>query len=254
MGRKDDIDSAKSAFATNGSKADSIMLSKVERYGTENISKQGVIGLLARMEDKLARARTLASGDASEADGESLIDTFLDMRNYATIAACVAEGSWPNTKPANDTHVFEPGECLQVMHENRPDSSNLGNISPPKINGDAGYDITSSDSLVLAVAVGIQTIKTGIRVKIPRGYWAEIRGRSSMTRAGIIVVSNTIDNGYTGELFVDVINTSDKPIKVAAGDRVAQLVLFPLHTPPIMQVDALPETDRGQNGFGSTGK
>lgn len=233
------------AFAAHGQNADAIMASKLERYGTENIAQQGLDGIIARMLDKLSRAKNLSKG-VSAADNESLLDTFLDLRNYSQIASCVASGSWPDTAASNDNATVEPGDCLQVLSS--------ANIYQPKIVGDVGYDISASKQTVLEVSKKIQRIETGVRVKLPKGYWAEIRGRSSITRRMIVVVGNTIDNGYTGEFFVDVLYLGDEPTTIEQGERVAQLVLFPIVTPPIMTVESLPETIRGVNGFGSTGK
>lgn len=248
MGQNDNIKGARNAFEGVGNSCDEIMFSKLERYGTENISKQGMNGLAARMEDKLARIRSLLSG-VRDGDNESLRDTLMDLRNYAQIATTVVDGTWPGTKgSANDNASIEPGDCLQMT------ADSAQNITKPHKKGDVGYDIRCSESTVLRVTESIQRIKTGVSVKLPNGFWAEIRSRSSTTKNGIFVVSNTIDNGYIGELFVDVVNTSGREIEIEVGDRVAQLVMFKSYCPEIMLVEALPSTERGETGFGSTGK
>ena len=68
------------------------------------------------------------------------------------------------------------------------------------------------------------------------------------------VVNGVIDNGYTGELFACCWNRTGKDIKVEKGTRLAQFVLLPMFVPGIKEVDALPQTQRGDTGFGSSGK
>lgn len=126
-------------------------------------------------------------------------------------------------------------------------------ITHPVMPGDVGYDLKSAKYTVLK-AGELSYVDTGVAVKIPDGHWAMIIGRSSLTRDySIIVPTNVIDGGFTGVLRVPCLPT-EGPVAIAAGQRIAQLVLFPAVTPILVRVDELPETVRGSNGFGSTGQ
>ena len=98
-------------------------------------------------------------------------------------------------------------------------------------------------------------IKTGISIQLPEGYEAQVRGRSGLNRNnGIVVPTGTIDADYRGEIGVVVYNLSREPFTIHPGDRIAQLVICPVIQADWQQVDHLDKTDRGEGGFGSTGK
>lgn len=97
--------------------------------------------------------------------------------------------------------------------------------------------------------------RTGLAVGFPEGYWGQIVARSGLAfRHGVTVLCGIIDPDYTGELSVVLQNTGKEPILVEPGDRVGQLILHRIAPPfePVW-VDSLEATQRGSNGFGSTG-
>jgi len=99
-------------------------------------------------------------------------------------------------------------------------------------------------------------IPTGIQMALPVGYEAQIRPRSGLAyKHGITMLNTpgTIDSDYRGEVKVLAINHGDKPYNIEHGDRIAQMVIAPVYQPQIEETDSLPETNRGQGGFGSTG-
>ena len=103
-------------------------------------------------------------------------------------------------------------------------------------------------------------IPTGIAVKAPAPtvfdhlFELQIRPRSGLAhKYGVTCHWGTIDNSYTGELFVNVFNFGDKPFTVTQGMKIAQLVMAPIIIPKLKIVDELPVTDRGTSGYGSTG-
>lgn len=99
-------------------------------------------------------------------------------------------------------------------------------------------------------------VPTGIAMAIPIGYEGQVRPRSGLAaRHGITVLNapGTIDADYRGEVKVLLVNRSDVPFVVEHGDRIAQLVIAAVAMVDVHEVDALPETDRGAGGFGSTG-
>jgi dUTP pyrophosphatase len=99
-------------------------------------------------------------------------------------------------------------------------------------------------------------ISTGIHVGIPEGYEAEIRPRSGIAnKFGVTLVNapGTIDADYRGEVKVLLINLGKEPFTIRDGDRIAQMVFRNVARARFRTVDALPETERGKGGFGSTG-
>ena len=100
-------------------------------------------------------------------------------------------------------------------------------------------------------------IKTGIFLEVPKGYEVQIRPRSGLAfKFGVTVVNSpgTIDADYRGEIGVILINHGEVPFIVNHGDRIAQMVLAKCEQAEWDEVDNLSETERGEGGFGSTGK
>lgn len=118
---------------------------------------------------------------------------------------------------------------------------------------DAGIDLFSSEIHVVQ-AHSRKTFKTGVHMAIPKGYFGAIRAKSGLLRNHGIICSGTVDCGYTGEIRVTLVNTGDNDYSVFKGDKIAQLILIPYHHAEFIQVDKLDETERGDNGFGSTGR
>lgn len=121
---------------------------------------------------------------------------------------------------------------------------------------DAGADLCSADDVTLAPGERA-TVGTRVAIALPEGYAAFVVPRSGMAaKHGITVVNapGTVDAGYRGEIRVTLLNTDARePYTVAAGDRIAQLIVMPVTRARFVPVDALPESVRGVNGFGSTG-
>ena len=85
----------------------------------------------------------------------------------------------------------------------------------------------------------------------------QVRPRSGLAREhGITLVNapGTIDADYTGPIIVLLVNLGDTPVRIESGQRIAQLVIAPVVQAELVEVDALPETERGAGGFGSTGR
>ena len=96
---------------------------------------------------------------------------------------------------------------------------------------------------------------TGVHVEIPEGYVGLIKSKSGLMINHDIVTDGTIDAHYTGPIKVKLFNHSESyDYDVNAGDKIAQLVIVPCLLPELELVDKLEETDRGDNGFGSTGR
>lgn len=130
-----------------------------------------------------------------------------------------------------------------------------GCIPKKGYEGDAGFDLHCSADMIIQPG-GFVDVPCGINVQLPPGVWAMITGRSSTLRKRQLLVSQgVIDNGYRGPLFAGVYNLSDEVKRVLPGERIAQLIPFPLTsaTMKFVMVDQLEPSDRGEAGFGSTG-
>lgn len=122
--------------------------------------------------------------------------------------------------------------------------------------GDAGLDLCALDAGHLAPGARA-LVPTGLAIALPPGHAGLVTPRSGLAvRHGISLVNTPglIDEGYRGELRVLLLNTDrEQPFTWAAGDRIAQLVLIAVATPPVVEADSLEDTPRGAGGFGSTG-
>ena len=121
--------------------------------------------------------------------------------------------------------------------------------------GDAGLDLTACERAVLAPGERA-TVGTGLAVAIPEGHAGFVQPRSGLaTKHGISIVNSPglVDSGYRGELLVNLINTDPRhPFVVEPGMRIAQLVVLPIPDIDLVEVDELPESERGVRGFGSS--
>ncbi len=122
--------------------------------------------------------------------------------------------------------------------------------------GDAGADITASESVTLAPGERA-LVRTGLSIAIPNGFVAYVMPRSGLAlKHGISLVNapGTIDAGYRGEIGVIMLNTDrENTFHIEPGDRIAQLVIQPVVQATFVPVADLPGTHRGSGGFGSTG-
>lgn len=125
---------------------------------------------------------------------------------------------------------------------------------PEKNNpNDAGIDIFSNEAHTLQPGE-VYMFSTGISVAIPDGYVALIWDRSGLGSKGIHRLAGVIDSGYRGEWKIVLANVSNDPYEVEVGDKIAQCVLQQFEKVTISEVDELPESLRGEKGFGSSGK
>lgn len=124
---------------------------------------------------------------------------------------------------------------------------------------DAGFDLYLKDILVIKRSLKTQIIDTGVHIAIPAGYVGLIQPRSSMTNKNFLCHTGVIDSGYTGSIKIALQWIDDKSNQAMfytfeKGARIAQLVIVPIPEIELKQVDKLEDTERGSNGFGSTGK
>ena len=123
----------------------------------------------------------------------------------------------------------------------------------------AGYDLYSTFTPQQAMVLAHSTVKigTGIAVELPEGTFGAIFARSGLaTKQGLRPANcvGVIDSDYRGEIIVALHNDTDSTQVITAGDRIAQLVVLPYLPVKFEEVSELSNTDRGEGGFGSTGK
>jgi dUTP pyrophosphatase len=122
--------------------------------------------------------------------------------------------------------------------------------------GDAGADLSSAEELILQPGQRA-TVATGVSIALPAGFVAFVVPRSGLAaKHGITVVNSpgTVDAGYRGELKVTLLNTDpSQPFTINKGDRIAQMIVMPVVQARFIPVENLPESERGESGFGSTG-
>ncbi len=119
--------------------------------------------------------------------------------------------------------------------------------------GAAGYDLCASESGSIAPGTR-KVVKTGLELAIPPGCYGRIAPRSGLSiRNGIDVAAGVLDPDYRGPVGIVLQNNGSEPFHYEAKQRVAQLILERIRIAPVVEVDELDETQRGANGFGSTG-
>ena len=125
-----------------------------------------------------------------------------------------------------------------------------------KTEQSAGCDLVAPiDAPIKLYPLDRVFINTKVSVALPEGYEASVRTRSGLNKNhGIVCILGTIDSDYRGEIGVVLYNLSREPYEINPGDRIAQLVISPCIQANWQRVDLLDKTDRGEGGFGSTGK
>lgn len=144
---------------------------------------------------------------------------------------------------------------IQVKVEKMPHCKELPRYATP---GAAGMDLTFASDEPLSVGPGKRAkLPTGIKLEIPVGYEAQVRPRSGLAaKAGISLTNcvGTIDCDYRGEVMVLIINHGEETYTFSPGERIAQMVIVPVPVVELIEVDRVADTERGEGGFGSTGK
>lgn len=123
------------------------------------------------------------------------------------------------------------------------------------LTGDSGYDVTAVEETIIP-ARGAIVVPVGLKLAyIPPGFWIRIESRSGLQfKHGLQAFNGIIDSSYRGDMGIRMINHSDNDYTVKKGDRVAQLVLYPLIALESGFAEQIQETERGEKGFGSSGK
>lgn len=118
---------------------------------------------------------------------------------------------------------------------------------------DAGADLRTPESFLLR-AHSRKVIDTGVHFDVPEGFYGAVKSKSGLMCNEGIVTDGVVDAGYSGSVRVCLFNHSGKHRAFAKGEKIAQIIFMPIITPEFEQVDEICGGDRGENGFGSTGR
>lgn len=123
---------------------------------------------------------------------------------------------------------------------------------------DAGFDLRAPYDFEVPemeiYTAGSATIDTGVHIQLPKGTVGMIKSKSGLNVKHSLIAEGVIDVGFTGSIVVKIYNLSSKPYHFKKGDKITQLVIMPIVENELEQVDSLEDTERGNGGFGSTGK
>ena len=120
--------------------------------------------------------------------------------------------------------------------------------------GDAGMDLFSIEKDFILKPKHRKVVGTGVSIELPKGYVSLIWDKSGIASNGIKTMGGVIEYTYRGEYKIILFNTTKQPYEIKKGDKIAQLLIQPIATAEIQEVQELSKTSRGNNGFGSTGK
>jgi dUTP pyrophosphatase len=145
---------------------------------------------------------------------------------------------------------------VTVLVEQLPHAAGLA-VPAYATPGSAGADLAAAvtEDLVL-LPMGRVAVPTGLKLVIPEGFEGQVRPRSGLALKQGLTVANapgTVDSDYRGEVKVILVNLGAAPVTISRGDRIAQLVIAPVTRAAFAAATAVPETERGAAGFGSTG-
>lgn len=118
---------------------------------------------------------------------------------------------------------------------------------------DAGLDLYGLEDVEIAPQSGAM-LRTGIALALPKQSVGLVADRSSMAKRGLKTAGGVIDAGYRGEIHIVLWNLSAERQKIKKGERIAQLLIYPILTPAPVEAHDLDETARGAKGFGSSGR
>ena len=159
-------------------------------------------------------------------------------------------------KHAYDKFMREQDKNLQFLVKRTEDAQDLP-LPKRQTPGSAGVDLHANIHEPVVLKKGKRVlVPTGIKIALPIGYEAQVRPRSGLAfNFGITVLNapGTVDADYRGELCALLINLGDEDFTIQRGDRIAQMVVAKVGMAGFYEVDTLPDTVRGEGGYGSTG-
>ena len=149
----------------------------------------------------------------------------------------------------NRVKIGNGAECMEIRT-----MIDEGAFMPTKAHEwDAGFDLKTPKDVYLMNGSSV-TIDTGVHMAIPEGYVGMLKSKSGLNVKHGITCDGTIDAGYTGSIRAKLYNDSREPYQFQRGDKITQIVIIPIPKVELIRVDSLEETERGDNGFGSSGR
>lgn len=119
--------------------------------------------------------------------------------------------------------------------------------------GDAGLDIRAAEGVEIAPGQRV-AVPTGLAFELPTGTVGLVWDKSGRAlKEGLKTMAGVVDEGFRGEFLVVLLNTSDRPVNIETGDKIAQFLIQPIHHVEVEEVAEVGDSSRGQGGFGSTG-
>lgn len=119
-------------------------------------------------------------------------------------------------------------------------------------SADAGLDLYATEDAVI-FRDGSATFDTGVHIAIPEGYVGFLKSKSGLNINSGLQSAGVIDSGYTGSIRVKLYNHGHEMVHIKRGQKISQLVILPIVTPELQVVEEFEQTERGNNGFGSSG-
>jgi len=152
------------------------------------------------------------------------------------------------------TYITTTQMCVKFL-KTHPDAVLPERNHKDGLTGDSGYDVTAVEDIVIP-SKEAAVVPVGLKLAyLPPGFWIRIESRSGLQfKHGLQAFNGIIDNQYRGDMGIRILNHSDTDYTVKKGDRVAQLVIYPLIALDSDFAEQVHETKRGENGFGSSGK
>ena len=119
--------------------------------------------------------------------------------------------------------------------------------------GDVGMDLYAMETVTIS-PMGNYRLWHGFAMEFPEGYAAIIKDKSGIAKAGLHTMGGVFDPGYRGEYNTQLVNLGSEPYTIEEGDKVSQLIIYPVVIAELEEADTLSESSRGEGAFGSTGK
>lgn len=121
------------------------------------------------------------------------------------------------------------------------------------LKGDVGMDLYSMEEVTIP-PMGHHRFFHGFALEFENGFAGIIKDKSSISKAGLHTMGGVFDSGFRGEYNTHLVNLSDKPYTIEKGDKVSQLIIYPVAIAELEEVEELEESERGKGAFGSTGR
>lgn len=141
-------------------------------------------------------------------------------------------------------------QIMKIKVKRLKDNAKLPTYAHP---GDVGMDLYSMETVTIAPGEHYR-FWHGFAFQFDEGYAAIVKDKSSISKAGLHTMGGVFDAGYRGEYNTHLVNLSDEPYTVEEGDKVSQLIIYPISIAELEETDTLSESARGEGMFGSTGK